>query len=192
MDGLLKQIGGLEQYVYLAPVHGARNATGQAGRHEGRFLNSLQHLHQQVNIAAFLVVMHARAKQSDLNALAKHVLRCAFDGVDLGGSQAHGDFKVGTRLRGHDKKAACNFIATAVLRCKKQHFPNISTRLVWIKFTGKPARAQARLLRLPDGGDHAGAKVGLALLLERADDGAADHAAVASDVDFVFLAHGII
>ena len=75
MDGLLKQIGGLEQYVYLAPVHGARNATGQACRHEGRFLNSLQHLHHQVNIAAFLVVMHARAKQSDLNALAKHVLR---------------------------------------------------------------------------------------------------------------------
>ena len=72
-----------------------------------------------------------------------------------------------TRFRGYDKKAACNFIATAVLRCKKQHFPNINTRLVWFKFTGKPARAQARLLRLPDGGDHAGAKVGLALLLER-------------------------
>ena len=75
---------------------------------------------------------------------------------------------------------------------KKQHFTNISTCLVWIKFTGKPARPQARLLRLPDGGDHAGDEVGLALLLERADDGAANHAAVACDVDFVFLAHGII
>ena len=54
-----------------------------------------------------------------------------------------------TRLRGYDKKAACNFIATAVLRSKKQHFPNMSTLLDWIKFTGKPARPQARLLRLP-------------------------------------------
>ena len=138
MDGLLKQIGGLEQYVYLAPVHGARNATGQAGRHEGRFLNSLQHLHHQVNIAAFLVVMHARAKQSDLNALAKHLLRCAFDGVDLGGSQAQGGFRMDTRFRGYDKKAACNFIATAVLPCKKQHFSNISTRLVGSSLRANP------------------------------------------------------
>ena len=35
-------------------------------------------------------------------------------------------------------------------------------------------------------------EVGLTLLLERADDGAADHASVACDVDFVFLAHGVV
>ncbi len=54
-----------------------------------------------------------------------------------------------TRLRGYDKKAGCNLIATAVPDCKKQHFPNMTARLVSVKFTGKPVWPQARLLRLP-------------------------------------------
>jgi hypothetical protein len=54
-----------------------------------------------------------------------------------------------TRLRGYDKKAACNLIATAVSGCKKQHFPNMTARLVSISYKGKPVRPQARLLRLP-------------------------------------------
>ena len=53
-----------------------------------------------------------------------------------------------TRLRGYEKKG-CNLIATAVPGSKKQHFPNMTDRLVRFKFTGKPARPQARLLRLP-------------------------------------------
>ena len=54
-----------------------------------------------------------------------------------------------TRLRGYDKKAACNLIATAAPRCKKQHSSNMTTSLVLTKIAGKPARPQARLLRLP-------------------------------------------
>lgn len=44
----------------------------------------------EVDIATFLLVVNPRAKQRDLHALAQHGLRGAFDGVDLGGGEAHG------------------------------------------------------------------------------------------------------
>jgi hypothetical protein len=52
-----------------------------------------------------------------------------------------------TRLSGYDEKAGCNLIATAVPRCKKQHFPNMTSRLVSIKFTGKPRPTSSPLAK---------------------------------------------
>ena len=44
----------------------------------------------QIDVAAFGLVVHARTKQRDLRPLPQHGLRRAFDGVNLGGGQAHG------------------------------------------------------------------------------------------------------
>jgi len=63
-----------------------------------------------------------------------------------------------TRLRGYDTKAACNFMATAVLRCKKQHFPIMTARLVYLSLSAnpselKPACQDFRIAELEQGND---------------------------------------
>jgi len=90
VNGLVLQIGGLEQHIDFAPMHGPRHPTGQACGDDGRIGNVLGHFNHQINIAAFLVVMHPRTKQGDLRALTQHRVHGALDGLDLGGCQAHG------------------------------------------------------------------------------------------------------
>jgi hypothetical protein len=55
--------------------------------HDRGFFRSFN---QQVNVTAFALIIQSGAIKPNLRALTQHGLRSAFDGVNLGGGQAHG------------------------------------------------------------------------------------------------------
>ena len=52
-NGLLKQVGGLEQYIDLTPMHATRDTAGDTGRHERRLLYDFRDFQHQIHIAPF-------------------------------------------------------------------------------------------------------------------------------------------
>jgi len=55
--------------------------------HESDFL---RRLNEQVNVTTQAIVIQSGSIEPYLRTLPQHVVRRAFDGVDLGGGQAHG------------------------------------------------------------------------------------------------------
>jgi hypothetical protein len=88
-DGCGLRLGVLNQDVDLAVTQLADESGVNFPYGLGFVDNGMVCLQEQINVAAFELVIGPRTKQYDLRALAQHGGRGAFDGVNLVGCQAH-------------------------------------------------------------------------------------------------------